>query len=1158
MSVNLICGGISSGKTSETIGIIRKIKEKEPDAQIIMIVPEQYSYACEKLMTESFGGTGLNGIEVLTFSRMAKRYIPQEVKNYLTPSGKAVLISKAVELACEGEGIYSGCASKPGFANSVAAMLCELKRNMITPLMLRTSADKLDEGILKQKLVAVADIYEKYDELSSDRFLDSEDDLLHLSEIIAAKKIFDGTYIFIDEFSDFLPQHYNVIEALMKKCAEMIITLPIDEEKSPELSIIPSDTKRRIVKIARKNGIICKEKKLTQSGMGFRSDEIRFLFDNYNAFFKKDFSPYPDETKDISLFAAKDIYSEVEYTAKRIVGLISNGDIRYSDITIVLGGADSYKSIINAVFNDYKIPYFVDSSITITDHPILITVLSVFDIITTNWSYDAVFSYLKSGFIYIKDDEGVKPINEDDVDFLSSFVLKRGIRGKKKWLSEEDWEYNSVGLSESVTDAKPHEDTEADERINRTRRNVTIPLSHFIEKTKGRKKVYDFAKAFYEFLEEINLYEGLLYETQKLNEMGMRDEAEQFSKVWNMLVEVINQTAVTLVDEYCTKEQYRSYLLAGLGACEIGIIPSSMDCVTITGADVSVQKNVRIMFIMGALRGNIPPEISGEGMLSDTERERLSVIFQEYENTLGTTKEQKSVAEYRFYKTLFCAEEKLYISYPVNSFEGDAEVPSQLIYDLKRIFPKLLCYDDLLAEVNDDELLYSPKSALDYLLRNRNNKKDASVGGIYKWFMEHSEWTDKLKMVQTADNYKQTAAKITPENAYELYKNRAAYSVSRLNEFSSCPFKYYVKNGLKAKEEEIWQIQKFDLGSLMHYAIWRFCNVIEKNTDSFEALKQRWDSITDEECKNIIDEIMSEIKEKLGEIVERDEGKVNYLLNRMTRTLKRSAETIRKSIALGEYIPAEYEKKFLFTPDKNDTSYCIMGAIDRVDLAFSEEDKKAQIRIIDYKSGSKSFSVASICNMIDIQLVVYAMAAIDLYNKGELKYSRGDFSAEISGVLYNKLRDDLAHLDNAENDDVITEAVTGKQKLNGAIVLDMNDLGELDLSAAFNMDKGIKENAESEFLKFKLTKSGNVSKNSEYLTREQFEKLMNYAKKGIKSYNKRIKSGDIKVMPSKDNNELACRWCGMAEICLFDKDRDEVRPLCQNVDTAWQIIDENS
>ena len=79
-----------------------------------------------------------------------------------------------------------------------------------------------------------------------------------------------------------------------------------------------------------------------------------------------------------------------------------------------------------------------------------------------------------------------------------------------------------------------------------------------------------------------------------------------------------------------------------------------------------------------------------------------------------------------------------------------------------------------------------------------------------------------------------------------------------------------------------------------------------------------------------------------------------------------------------------------------------------------------------------------------------------------------------------------------------------------------------------------------------------------FVTREQFEKLMNYAKKGIKSYNKRIKSGDIKVMPSKDNNELACRWCGMAEICLFDKDRDEVRPLCQNVDTAWQIIDENS
>ena len=245
----------------------------------------------------------------------------------------------------------------------------------------------------------------------------------------------------------------------------------------------------------------------------------------------------------------------------------------------------------------------------------------------------------------------------------------------------------------------------------------------------------------------------------------------------------------------------------------------------------------------------------------------------------------------------------------------------------------------------------------------------------------------------------------------------------------------------------------------------------------------------------------------------------------------------------------------MFKPDDEDSLLCIQGIIDRIDIAYSEEDKKAEIRIIDYKSGSKSFSVASVCNMIDIQLVVYAMAAVDLYNRGELKYSRGDFSAEITGILYNKLRDDMARLENGDDDAAVSEAVGSKMKLNGAVVLDTAENGMPDISAALLMDRGISDNMESEYLKFKLTKSGAVTKNSEYLTREQFEKLIEYAKKGIKDYNRRIKGGDIRILPSKDKSELACRWCEMAEICLFDNERDGVRPLCSSNDSAWEIIE---
>ena len=227
--INIITGGISSGKTTKCLDIIGKIKSDNPESQIIIIVPEQHSYAAEKLTADRFGGTGLNGIEVLTFSRMAKRYLPRAVKNYLTPSGKAVLITKAAENACGENSIYKDSAKKPGFAGNIMSMISELKRFMITPDMIKYSANHLDDSILKQKLTAISEIYTEYEQLNNNRFLDSDDDLMRFAEKIMTDNLFKGYSIFIDEFSDFLPQHYKIIEALSQKSEKMYVTLPLSD-----------------------------------------------------------------------------------------------------------------------------------------------------------------------------------------------------------------------------------------------------------------------------------------------------------------------------------------------------------------------------------------------------------------------------------------------------------------------------------------------------------------------------------------------------------------------------------------------------------------------------------------------------------------------------------------------------------------------------------------------------------------------------------------------------------------------------------------------------------------------------------------------------------------------------------------------------------------
>ena len=86
MLLNIITGGTGSGKSRQLYELISENLKNNPDANAVLIVPEQFSYTAEKTLTEKFGGLGLNRIEVLTFSRLISRHINME--NNLLPSGK--------------------------------------------------------------------------------------------------------------------------------------------------------------------------------------------------------------------------------------------------------------------------------------------------------------------------------------------------------------------------------------------------------------------------------------------------------------------------------------------------------------------------------------------------------------------------------------------------------------------------------------------------------------------------------------------------------------------------------------------------------------------------------------------------------------------------------------------------------------------------------------------------------------------------------------------------------------------------------------------------------------------------------------------------------------------------------------------------------------
>ena len=1156
MKLTLVCGEKGSGKTSYCLYEIEKLKKRDNDAKAVIIVPDQFSYVFEKTVTEKFGGTGLNGIEVLTMAQMSNRFLNRARKNYLKPSGKAMLVQNAVFKAAKNDNVYAGCTDKPGFANTITNTVTQLKRNMITPEILCNTAKNTKNKMLSQKLSSIAEIYRIYEEENGGRFYDSDEDFMSLSDMIVKNSIFKDTYVFIDEFSDFIPQHYKVLEAILKASKNLSVTLPARSDSTDEILNIPKETIRRLIGIAKKNNCPYDCINLKGADNPFQSDEINFFYRNYSNLAYEKYIPSSEKTKDIELFSAKNLYTEIEHIAKKIKYMCEYENMRYRDFAVVCGDINKYSHIIDAVFRDHEIPYFSDSKLTVIDHPIIMTVLGVFDIFNSNWSFDSVFKYLKCGYIYVKDENGISPLSRDEIDFLETYVQKKGIRGKKKWLTDEDWIYTDTNIGNSVEERKGSGiNEELTIRINNIRRLITKPIQNLDRSLAGRNTAEHFARCLVRFLEEIYLYEGLLFETELLNNEGHRNEAEQNSQVWDILLETIDQSVVTLGKEKCSRKEYKDFIRAGLSSEEISIIPSSLDSVTVGSAEMLRQKDMTVLFVAGAVRGDIPSESTADSIFSDKEKKEINSILEaadlEFGQDMAAFAQQ---AEYKLYRVLFTAQKKLFVSYPVNDFEGEAQIPSGLIFNLKKLFPYIKYYDDVIQSSVEKQFRFSPKEAFDYLLENRNNKNDEILPDIYDWMEKNNNWSEKLNKIDLAEKYKIEALKITPANAEKIYKNYSSYSVSRLNEYGKCPFAYFLKYGLKAKPPEVWKIQRFELGSVMHYVICRYCEIIADNASDFEQLKNNWNKITKEKSEEIIDSIMKDMEPKIISVLDRDEAKVRYLLKRMAKTIKRSAETVRISLINGKYAAAELEKHFEIRLDP-EYDIAINGTIDRIDVAMSDDGEKGGIRIIDYKSGNKDFSVVSICNMQDIQLIVYAICAMELYKEKNIKYLEKTKEAKITGIMYNNLKDDMTELKNPEEN---TQPKI--MALNGPVILDEDtDKGEnINIDNALSMDKDLENKYYSDFLEFKLNKDGSIYKYAKYFSKSKFDKIIQYVKNNIAKTDTKIKNGDIEILPYLEGEELSCKFCDMAEICLFDRNVNNTRKVCTKENEAWEIIDKET
>ena len=1074
MSLRLIYGRAGTGKTEFCLKEIKDKLSNNLVQKIYIIVPEQFSYATEKRLLDTLEVGSTINAEVISFKRLAHRVsleVGENTRTQLTKVGKSML----VKYITDKNKAKLNFLGKTNEIDLSLRTITELKKHNVSVEKIQNQSENVENQLLKLKLEDIGTIYSSYEETIKDNYIDEEDTLTILAKQLKDSKMFDNNLVYIDEFSGFTEQEYLIIEEILKKAKQVSISICADgvEEKKPESDLFFPNKQviRKLVEHA-ENANVNIEKAIELKELHrFKNMELQVLEKNIYAIRSEE---YKDEVSHINLKICNNPYTEIEETAKTILDLVREKNLRYEEIGVITKNIEDYISAITAVFPKYNIPVFIDNKKALSDNILVKYVLSMFEVYSKNWSSDAVWSYIKTGFTGIE---------KQDLYKLENYCRKWGIRGNK-WY-KEDWTYDV--LNKDV------------EKLNNLRKAIVKPLIEFNETLKNKKTAKEITKALYEFLEKNEIRNKLEEKLKKLESNKEIKYANEYISSWNILMNILDEINLVFGDKSFTFEEYREILKAGLEVSSFGEIPEVIDQVTIGDIERSRSHKINTLFILGINDGVFPSQSSDEGFLNDEDRDALKNNGIELaKGSLDNLYDER----YNIYKAFTTAENDIYLSYISTDKEGKAKRSSTIITKIKKIFPKLKEKSDVLQETSNITTVAATfKELLLNIRKLRNNEEVEYIWkDVYNWYINNEQWKKKLSNIIKGFDSKKTAEKISEKNIKRLYGENLKTSISRLEQYRKCPFSFHLKYGLKLKEKEELKIKSIDTGTFMH-------DIIDTFFETIDNVKE----ITQEEIEKTVEEIINSKLELNKNYIFTSNPKFIVLTNRLKKVIIQSIKYIVLQIQNSDFEILGNEIEFKKKIDNVE----IIGKIDRLDV--SKADKAQYIRIIDYKSSDKSIDLNELVFGTQIQLITYLDSVVSEKE-----------NALPAGMLYFKMIDPIIKTDRNKSEDQIKEELKKKFKMNGMILADINVIKKMDK----NLEKGA-----SNLIPVYLDKNGNISNSwSNVLTKEEFTKLQKTAEKIIKEIAKEILSGNIDIKPAYNRKTKidACKYCEYKTICRFD------------------------
>lgn len=1107
--LEFIFGRANSGKTEYIYNRISQdvLKGEQP---VILIVPEQSTFDSERKLVTALGAAGSALVEVTSFSRLADMIFEELGGEYGAPldeSMRIIFMTRALDEVRASLKLYGRHAASTEFVQAVLLALDELKQTGLTAQEMLTLSRTAPTDSLSAMLHDFAMIAAAYEGLLGESRTDSVDRLTMLYDMLADSDFFDGKRVYFDGFDGFTGQQYKLIDRILSRSADVILAFPADsgEERADGYGTF-SNVKaaaRRIARFAASHGVRRLPDVILEKSY-FSAPALTALELDFAGLSNE---PYTKPCDEVTLISAANAYDEVRYTARTIRRMVREmPGVRYRDFVIIARDISQYADLLESVFSQFDIPLFLDNNRPAAVLP-LMTFVHASVAAAVRFSTDDIFRFLKTGLTALSD---------DDISELENYAFIWNLSGDA-WRAPFTLEPD--GFDDGRRDAQASAQRLA--HLNELRAQIIAPLEK-LRTAALSNRPRTLVRAIYPYIQQTGADVRLKQLTDRFASAGDGETADLYRQSYDALMQLLGQLDTAFADAQQPIAATLELLQTLFGALDLGRIPQKLDTVAAGSAEKFRPGRPKYTFVLGMNQGSFPA-VKSCGLISQANRARLG----EMNIPLDDRRLSDAIDEsYLVYKILFSCYSGLFVSYLRADAQGKALEPSSAVERIRTCLPNCRRLDLDWQLLPEAELPECAADALAVAAPHWQNQTEA-VGAIREALAD-TPYADRLCAMDQAQVRKQ--ARLDVHTAKQLYGTRMTLSASRVDTFHRCQFSYFCKYGLQLKPLRRAQLDAMQRGTAVHYVL---DGLIRKYGAAYHA--------TTAEVRHVeVARLLQSYRDALLRGKQSDDAQLDYMLRRMQVLLCELSDRLHEEFCASGFTPRFSELTIGFGADDpvpalhiplSAGEINIVGAVDRVDTLSL--DGSLIFRVIDYKTGSRSFKLPDVLYGLNMQMLIY-MTAIQ---RGGICGS----AAQPAGILYMPAKRSIAAGANGHAD------AQKSIRMNGLIVDSKEILDAMEPNRGNN----------GRFIKMRFKGDGSPYADSDTVSAQEMSLIESHVTRKIAEMGEALLAGEIAAQPMDGRESAACAYCDYSDICHIKSADAQKVPSMKN-EQVKQILREEA